>query len=134
MKYTEQFEKFWKLYPGRTNGFGRIIKQDKSGAFLEWCKMNTDERKLAMSVRPEQGKYTPDARKWLKHKRWEDEDVTDQNKGRIAKLKLEKEKEKMRKEYTSWIMEKTPEYLLDFLEQYPNYKWLIKELKPEIFI
>ena len=75
MKYTDSFEQFWKLYPGRTSKVGRIIKQDKLGASVEWRKMTQTERLLAMFSHPEQGQYTPDARKWLKHKRWEDEDT-----------------------------------------------------------
>ncbi len=75
MTYSEQFEQFWKLYPGRTNERGRVVKQDKLGAFREWQKLTDNERKMAMSVHPAQGKYTPDARKWLYHNRWEDEDI-----------------------------------------------------------
>ncbi len=85
IKYTEQFEQFWKLYPGRTNKSGRIIKQDKLGAFREWQKLTDNERKMAMSAHPAQGKYTPDARKWLYHNRWEDEDI---GPGAIEKIKL----------------------------------------------
>ena len=87
MKYSQSFEQFWKLYPGRINTLGRIRKQDKLGAFKEWRKLNHTEKLLAMFSHPEQGTFTPDARKWLYHKRWEDEDL-----GRVmveaAKTKL----------------------------------------------
>lgn len=85
MRYSKDFEHFWKLYPGRTNKRGRVVKQDKLGAFREWQKLNGDERKLAMSGHPEQGCYTPDARKWLYHARWEDEDM---GCGSVEKTKL----------------------------------------------
>ena len=132
MKYTVQFEQFWKLYPGRTNDRGRIIKNDKEGAALVWMKLTTEQRKLAMTNHPEQGKYTPDARKWLKHKRWQDEDVT-----AIAEAK-EKQAQIMRKrnqhpDDTEWIMEQSPDKLREFINQWPQYEWRIKEVRPEIF-
>ena len=91
--------------------------------------MSADERKLAMSGHPEQGTYTPDARKWLFHKRWEDEDVTE----RAAEHKLLRAKQKQRETAGQWILEQTDEALREFINRRPNYEWLVRELKPEIF-
>ena len=88
MKYSEQFEQFWKLYPGRTNDRGRIIKNDKDGAAVMWVKLTTEQRKLAMTNHPEQGKYTPDGRKWLYRKRWQDEDVGSGDAGKTKLLPI----------------------------------------------
>ena len=74
MTYPKQFEQFWKLYPGRTNKLGRIRKQDKLGAFTEWQKLKAEDRLRSLFSHPVQDEYTPDARKWLKWRRWEDED------------------------------------------------------------
>ena len=132
MSYTKQFEQFWKLYPGRTNKSGRIKKQDKLGAFAEWCKMARAERLLAMFNHPEQGTYTPDARKWLFHKRWEDEDVTDSTKAKTKHREIEKQRNS-RPDDRKWIMEQTSDKLKEFIKQWPHYEWRIKELRPEIF-
>ena len=127
-KYTNEFEAFWKLYPGRTR-HGRIRKQDKLGAFVEWCKMMATEHKLAMTGHPEQGEFTPDARKWLKWKRWQDEDVTE----RIAEHKLLRAKHKQRETAGQWILKQTEEALREFISRRPGYTWLVKELRPEIY-
>lgn len=132
MTYTKQFEQFWQFYPGRTNKCGRIVKNDKLGAFREWQKLTEDERKMAMSGHPAQGKYTPDARKWLYHNRWEDEDVTDKVKAEKRQAQVLKER-KQHPDDTKWIMEQTPDKLRELIAQWPQYAWRIKELRPEIF-
>jgi len=75
---TEEFETFWKLYPPRWSESSCVWrKSDKEGAWRKWKKMTPKERVLATKAAPsvERSKYTPDARKWLYHKMWEDEVV-----------------------------------------------------------
>lgn len=129
MTYSKQFEQFWQLYPGRTNKCSRIVKQDKLGAFREWQKLTEDEREMAMSGHPEQGEYTPDARKWLKHKRWEDEDVTN----RAVEHKALRKKANQRESASAWILQQTDEVLQKFIGRRPTFEWLVRELRPEIF-
>lgn len=75
-KYTEAFELFWRCYPPRWSETRNVWRRaDKPGAFAEWQKLTPDEMIAALqSARKEEmSKWTPDARKWLKHKRWQDE-------------------------------------------------------------
>ena len=133
MKYTVQFEQFWKLYPGRTNDRGRIIKNDKERAALVWMKLTTEQRKLAMTNHPEQGRYTPDARKWLKYKRWQDEDVTEQKRKAQIELNRRLRANEQRDTWSSWIKKQSKDTLKTILNDYPHIAWLVRELKPEIF-
>ena len=131
-KYTKEFEVFWKLYPGRTR-HGRIRKQDKLGAFVEWCKMTATEHKLAMTGHPEQGEFTPDARKWLKWKRWQDEDVTDKVRAERNRAQVMKQRNQ-HPDDTGWILEQTPDKLRALIKQWPQYAWRIKKVRPDIFV
>ena len=73
--YTEEFELFWRAYPPRINlDLNVLRKADKQGAWLEWQKLTKDEMIAALNVvrQEKTSKWTPDARKWLLHKRWED--------------------------------------------------------------
>lgn len=73
--YTDDFELFWRSYPPRFNESRSVyVRADKQGAFDEWQKLVADEKIAALNAvqREKASKYTPDARKWLKHKRWED--------------------------------------------------------------
>ena len=133
MSYTEQFETFWKLYPGRTNKLGRIRKQDKLGAFEKWCKLTDEERKLAMVGHPVQDKWTPDARKWLKYKRWEDEDVTGKTIGAHKAAMQRKNREKEREQWAPWLKEQSIEKLKQVMQTNPYITWLVRELRPEVF-
>lgn len=75
MPYTDEFEVFWRCYPPRYNeGRNICIRADKPGAFNEWQKLTTEEKISAFNAvqREKSSKWTPDARKWLKHKHWED--------------------------------------------------------------
>ena len=78
INYTKEFEAFFKLYPHRWNHRVSLwVKNDKAGAFKEWKLLSVQERKLATEKAPtiEKGEFTPDARKWLKHKMWENESI-----------------------------------------------------------
>lgn len=75
MIYSDDFELFWRSYPPRFNeGRNVYIRADKCGAFREWERLTLDEKVLALNAvqREKPSKWTPDARKWLYHKRWED--------------------------------------------------------------
>jgi hypothetical protein len=75
--WEQQFEEFWKAYP-RRNGTDRGSKATARAAFE---KMTAAERAEALAqvgpyasspaARKENGKYVPDAVRWLKEKRWE---------------------------------------------------------------
>lgn len=74
--YTEAFELFWQSSPERYNeAKNAYIRADKEGAFREWQKLTVEQMILALKAvqKEKASKYTPDMRKWLKYKRWEDE-------------------------------------------------------------
>ncbi len=133
MTYTKEFKEFWQLYPGRTNKVGRIIKQDKLGAFVEWRKLTKEERQLAMSKHPKQGKYTPDARKWLRHKRWEDEDVTDVLVEARKRALAQKRRDTEWEQNASYIEVQTPEKIREYIARCPHLRWIAEELRPDVF-
>lgn len=66
-----EFKDFWKEYPPRWRERKKIwVKADPFTAEIEWMKLS-DEEKIAAMVAVglvERGGFTPDARKWLKHK------------------------------------------------------------------
>jgi len=76
-KYPEDFEIFWKAWPGRWKPeTDRSVKIGKYDAFLEWKHLKDEEKKEIMSVlpkvKPAGTQYLPDACRWLKRKRWHD--------------------------------------------------------------
>jgi len=77
--YSPEFQEFWKLYPSR-NG----KKTGKREAFEEYNKAlkKTDPKTISSAVvaqsktndwKKENGSFVPDAFRWLKKGRWEDE-------------------------------------------------------------
>jgi hypothetical protein len=79
----EDFEIFWKNYPPRN---GR--KAEKKSAIIEWKKLNPDKNlqsRILQALQKQVFHYQdckkhdefcaefPDAHRWLKHRRWEDE-------------------------------------------------------------
>lgn len=72
--YTEEFELFWSAAPRRHREGVGMVKCDKWGAFVEWQKLDNEDKISALQgiVKVPEGKYTPDARKWLRHRGWED--------------------------------------------------------------
>ncbi|KKM94257.1 hypothetical protein LCGC14_0600440 [marine sediment metagenome] len=75
-KYTEDFEMFWKNWPGRYNPDGPARKVGKRDAFEIWKTMDDEDRQDAISVLERVSyigtKYLPDAHRWLKRRMWED--------------------------------------------------------------
>lgn len=77
VKYTDDFEKFWKKFKGRFNPdrgpYGTYVKVGKFEAFQEWKKLPKDEQKKAIAVAEKAGgQYTPDPCRWLKRKMFDD--------------------------------------------------------------
>jgi hypothetical protein len=67
---------FFRIYPPRFIESRNLWRRaDKIGAFEEWQKLTAEEKIAALNAvqREKASKWTPDARKWLKHKAWEDE-------------------------------------------------------------
>lgn len=74
-KYTDEFEKFWYLYPRRwVESSGQWVKIGKYEAFVAWKRISKQERVFIMTILPKlkSNRYTPDASRWLKKRRWED--------------------------------------------------------------
>jgi hypothetical protein len=78
-QYSQEFESFWKAYPAR-NG-KKTGKKEASKCFAEALKKTTAEKIMeavatqskSMDWRKENGAFVPDAFRWLKKERWEDE-------------------------------------------------------------
>ena len=78
MTYPEDFKTFWNTYPPRWNAkAGKWKRNCKRQAFAEWLKLTDEEKELATELagEVEWSAYTWDARRWLLHRRWEDETV-----------------------------------------------------------
>lgn len=73
----EQFEQFWQAYPRRDG----VRRGSKADALVVFKKMRPIERAITLqqvsvyarleSTRRDNGKYIPDAERWLREKRWE---------------------------------------------------------------
>lgn len=76
-KYTDSFESFWKKFKGRWNAEkDKYIKVGKYPAFLEWEKLTLEDQRQAWSVADKvEGKYVPDACRWLKNRMFDDFEV-----------------------------------------------------------
>jgi len=74
-KYTEVFEMFWRQYPFRIHDNGKKVKIGKWEAFEQWRRLNEDDRNSALMaiIKMQDDKYIPDACRWLRRRRWEDE-------------------------------------------------------------
>lgn len=72
--YSPEFLEFWKKFKGRwSEDKGRYIKVGKYDAWVEWQELTEAEQKMALKVAHRTGdKTTPDACRWLKHRRFED--------------------------------------------------------------
>lgn len=74
-RYSEEFERFWKLYPARWNRDShKRYKVGKWDAMQEWKRLSAEEKQIAFiavkSLRS--GEFVQDAHRWLKHKRFDD--------------------------------------------------------------
>jgi len=74
-RYTKDFLEFWEKYPPRwSTSQERWIKQGKFVAMQEWKKLSEQDKRdaLAKAKYAVKSKYTPDARKWLHNKLFDD--------------------------------------------------------------
>lgn len=73
--YTDGFEVFWKKFKGRWDkDKSRYYKGSKLEAWFEWKILTDEEQEKANSAAPYCGSdITPDACRWLKNKRWTDD-------------------------------------------------------------
>lgn len=79
IEYTDEFQLFWRLWPGRWRPESdTVIKVGKYEAFKVWQKLSTEEWDeiiaLLKSGKVKQAgtQYLPDAHRWLNNRRWED--------------------------------------------------------------
>ena len=75
---ADLFDIFWTKFKGRWNvDKGRYNKGSKHDAQIVWKTLTVAERQLAVSAAPKSGgKFTQDACRWLKSKRWEDDEAS----------------------------------------------------------
>ncbi len=78
-KYTDDFESFWQLWPGRYDVDNqKTRKVGKWQAFQEWQRLSEVDSERVMTLvksgRIKSGgtRYLPDAFRWLNKRRWED--------------------------------------------------------------
>ncbi len=73
-RYDESFEKFWKAFKGRWNADrGIYVKVGKYEAWQEWQKLTEQDKVRAITGASRVGgKFTPDAKRWLKNKLFDD--------------------------------------------------------------
>lgn len=79
-KYSDSFEEFWSCYPRHTD------RQEALNVFIELGEEGVDlqyviakAKSYSRNVDPDQLRYCPSPKTWLRGRRWEDEDLfTDQ--------------------------------------------------------
>lgn len=78
-EYTDEFEQFWKAWPGRWDAKNDSIRKvGKHDAYVEWLKIPAARRKAILEVvvsgkvKRAGTQYLQDAHRWLKHKRFDD--------------------------------------------------------------
>lgn len=78
-RYTEEFERFWRNWPGRWRPENnKTIKVGKWDAFEEWKRLKDKDKanilKMVVSGKVKRAgtMILPDAHRWLKKKRWHD--------------------------------------------------------------
>lgn len=75
--YTDEFEKFWRGWPGRWNKESqKIIKVGKYQAAKAWERLSESDKQYIIKILPRVKaagtQYLPDAFRWLEKHRWED--------------------------------------------------------------
>ncbi len=132
------FERFWQAYPKKLSKidalkvWNQMKKQyhfdtDKAISVVEAQKKSKDWIKNG-------GQYIPYAGTWLRAGGWKNEiEPTEKEKAdKFSKIQAQRKREQERNVHTAWIMEQSAERLLDRGRCDPP-KWLVKELRPEIF-
>ncbi len=129
------FESFWELYPkgSRREGHG-LIQGGKDNARKAWAGLRRDQQERAMwavkLIRPDE--FTPHAGKWLRQGYYES--LLENAELETAKKLARKTAAKVAdgKDLEPWIMEQSRASLETFLKRFPQYKWLMKKLRPEL--
>ena len=129
------FEDFWKLYPKGSRRDGRgLIQGGKDNARKAWAGLRRDQQERAMwavkLIRPDE--FTAHAGKWLRQGYYES---LLENAEATTKKKLKRVAAKQStdgKDYEPWIKEQSRVSLETFLKRFPQYKWLVKKLRPEL--
>ncbi len=69
---------------------------------------------------------------WIYQRCWEEEHpARTRGQGESPEKMAERKKEKMRSEYTPWIIEATQDALDDFVKRCPHVKWLVDEIQAQ---
>lgn len=77
-KYSEDYEKVWKAWPGRWREDGPARKVGKLEGYEEWRTMDAEDREDAThaicsgKVQRAGTQFLKDFHRWLKLRRWED--------------------------------------------------------------
>ena len=77
-KYSEDFQVFWRSWPGRWRDGNSPKKVGKAEAYEIWLTMDAEDRQDAISVvvsgkvKNAGTQYLPDALRWLRRRLWED--------------------------------------------------------------
>lgn len=77
-KYTEDYEKIWRNWPGRWREGSKPKKVGKAEGFEVWKVMDTEDQRDASTVvvsgkvKNAGTQYLPDFHRWLRYRRWED--------------------------------------------------------------
>jgi hypothetical protein len=129
-----QFEPFWKLYPKGSRRDGRgLIQGGKDNARKAWAGLSEKQHERAMWAVTliKKDEFTPHAGKWLRQGYYESllENAEAQNYKKKRKAAI---KPTGGKDYEPWIMEQSRVSLETFLKRFPQYKWLVKKLRPEL--
>ena len=77
-KYSQDFEMFWRNWPGRWRDGNSPKKVGKAETYVLWLTMDAEDRQDATSVvvsgkvKNAGTQYLPDALRWLRRRLWED--------------------------------------------------------------
>ena len=130
-----EFEPFWQLYPKGSRRDGRgLIQGGKDNARKAWAGLRRDQRERAMWAVGliKKDEFTPHAGKWLRQGYYESL-LENAEAEKVKKVRQTVVKQSTGgKDYEPWIKEQSQASLETFLQRYPQYKWLVKKLRPEL--
>ncbi len=129
------FEDFWPLYPKGFRREGRgCIQGGKDNARKAWAGLSQTQRERVMwAVKLiKQDEFTPHAGKWLRQGYYESllENAEAATMKKLTRKKATKTTDG--KDYEPWIMEQSQDSLETFLKRFPQLRWLVKKLRPEL--
>ena len=129
------FEPFWELYPKGARRDGRgLIQGGKDNARKAWAGLSERQHERAMWAVTliKKDEFTPHAGKWLRQGYYESllENAEAATRKKLTRKTAKKTTDG--KDYEPWIKEQSRVSLETFLKQFPQYKWLVKKLRPEL--